>query len=261
MHSPLIYLHLARWFPAFLLLFLCGSVQAASTVLIWPINPIIEADQPATALWLENRGKQPVTLQVRVLGWSQADFRDVYRSQQAVVPSPPFVKVEAGSRQLVRLIRQGGQPAAPEDAYRVLIDEVPDAAGQATEASGLALQFRMRYSVPLFVSAKGVWTQPRSDLDRDPAEASQPKLTWRVQEERGVHYLLVRNDSTVHARLSHVRWEGKGRRLALLDGLLGYVLAGQQMRWPLPPGVAPGVGMTLILQLADNDTPISIPEY
>ncbi|MDG3720512.1 molecular chaperone, partial [Pseudomonas aeruginosa] len=58
---------------------------------------------------------------------------------------------------------------------------------------------------------------------------------------------------------SHVRWEGNGRSLALLDGLLGYVLPGRQMRWPLPPGLLPGAGMTLKAQLADNTPSISIP--
>ena len=262
MPSPHLPLRPGRWLAALLALLLGGPAQAASAVLIWPINPAIEADQPATALWLENRGKQPVTLQVRVLGWSQADFQDVYRNQQAVIPSPPFVKVEPGRRQLVRLIRQGGQPSTPEDAYRVLIDEVPDGdAGQTQRSPGLALQFQMRYSVPLFVSADGVWTQPRSDVERDPADATRPKLAWRLVEEQGKRYLPVRNEGSVHARLSHVRWEGNGRSLALLDGLLGYVLPGRQMRWPLPPGLLPDSGMTLKLQLADNDAPISVPGY
>lgn len=29
---------------------------AATSVLIWPIDPVLEADQKAGALWLENRG-------------------------------------------------------------------------------------------------------------------------------------------------------------------------------------------------------------
>ncbi|POO72253.1 molecular chaperone, partial [Bacillus subtilis] len=55
--------------------------------------------------------------------------------------------------------------------------------------------------------------------------------------------------------------EGNGRSLARLDGLLGYLLPGRQMRWPLPPGLLPDAGMTLKLQLADNDAPISVPGY
>lgn len=39
---------------------------AATSVLIWPIDPVLEADQKAGALWLENRGTAPANLQVRV---------------------------------------------------------------------------------------------------------------------------------------------------------------------------------------------------
>jgi fimbrial chaperone protein len=42
------------------------KVQAASSVLIWPIDPVLEADQQASALWLENRGDEPANLQVSV---------------------------------------------------------------------------------------------------------------------------------------------------------------------------------------------------
>ncbi|AZC24265.1 fimbrial biogenesis chaperone [Pseudomonas sessilinigenes] len=249
-----------HWLLAGLLL-LCGQAQAASAVLIWPVNPAIEADQGATALWLENRASQPVTLQVRVLAWTQEQFQDLYRSQQAVIPSPPFVTVEAGRRQLIRLIRLGAVPSVSEQAYRVLIDEVPDGSEPAPKQAGLALQFQMRYSIPLFISGAGIWTQPRADLDRDPASATRPQLAWRLVEEGGQRYLQVRNDGAVHARLSRVRWEGGGRSLPLLDGLLGYVLPGQQMRWLLPPGLAPGKGMSLMLQLSDNDAVVRVPGY
>ena len=101
----------AAGFAALLALLLGGPAQAASVVLIWPINPAIEADQLATALWLENRGKQPVTLQVRVLGWSQADFQDVYRNQQAVIPQPALRQGRAGPPATGQLVRQGSQPS------------------------------------------------------------------------------------------------------------------------------------------------------
>ena len=48
-----------------------GFGQAASSVLIWPIDPVLEADQQASALWLENRGTETANLQIRVFAWSQ----------------------------------------------------------------------------------------------------------------------------------------------------------------------------------------------
>ncbi|MEA3168872.1 MAG: fimbrial chaperone protein, partial [Pseudomonas sp.] len=51
-----------------------GQAQAASSVLIWPIDPVLEADQQASALWLENRGTETANLQIRVFAWSQSGF-------------------------------------------------------------------------------------------------------------------------------------------------------------------------------------------
>lgn len=55
-----------------------AKVQAASSVLIWPIDPVLEADQQASALWLENRGNETANLQIRVFAWSQSGFNDQY---------------------------------------------------------------------------------------------------------------------------------------------------------------------------------------
>lgn len=242
-------------------MFVCGAGQAASTILIWPINPVLESDQSATAVWLENRGSHPVTMQVRVMAWSQADYQDDYTAQKDIVASPPFARIESGQRQLVRLIRQGSQPTHPEQAYRLLIDEVPDASLDQPQSHGMAVRFQMRYSLPFFVTGPGIWTQPRGDKARDPGTATQPILHWRLTTEKNVRYVEVQNTGTVHARLSRVRWLSEGKELTLNNGLLGYVLAGQRMRWQLPPEIMPRTGMRLSVQLADNTPPVDIPAY
>ena len=242
------------------LLFLAPHIsQAASAVLIWPINPVLEADQTATSIWLENRGSEPVMMQVRLLAWSQADYQDDYTTQKDIVASPPFARIEPGKRQLVRIIRQGKPPVRAEDAYRILIDEVPAASADKPRPAGPAVQFQMRYSLPLFATGAGVWTQSRNDVQRDPATATQPKLSWQLTTVQGKRYLDVNNEGKVHARLSQVRWLGNGTEVTLTGGLLGYVLAGQRMRWPLPTTVAPKSGMRLLVQLADNTEPVEIP--
>lgn len=238
-----------------------GAVSAASAVLLWPINPVLEADQTASAVWLENRGSEPVTLQIRILSWNQANFSDEYAAQKDIVASPPFARIEPGKRQFVRLIRQGPLPARPEDAYRIIIDEVPGAPVEraAPRGSALGVQFQMRYSLPLFVTGPGVWTQTRNDVARDPATAAKPVLTWQLKTVQGERYLEVHNSGIVHARLSRVRWTGNNSEVTFNDGLLGYVLAGQTMRWRLPSTVTPKPGMRLSVQLADNTPPVEIP--
>ncbi len=62
-----------------------ASAQSPGSLLIWPVSPVIEGDQPAAALWLENPGKTPITLQVRVYAWAQQNGENVYAAQQDIL--------------------------------------------------------------------------------------------------------------------------------------------------------------------------------
>ncbi len=220
------------------LLLTARGAWAAASLMIWPIDPVLESDQRAAALWIENRDDRPVTLQVRVLGWRQADGADVYDETQArVAGSPPMATVAPGARQLVRLTRIA--PVAPggEDAYRVLIDEIPqpddDARASAGHAS-LGVKFQMHYSVPLFVYGDGQWTRDDPHRRRDRATAGRPALRWSLARDGGRRWLEVSNQGPVHARITHAVLESNGARVDLARGLLGYVLPGARMRWPVP---------------------------
>lgn len=200
-----------------------NAEAAPGAVLIWPVNPVIEAERQAGALWLENPGKAPVTLQVRIYAWAQADGKNVYAEQAAVIGTPPIVTIAPGEKQLVRLTRAGAPPASYEAPYRIVIDEIPiddpDAAG-----SGAAVAFRMRYSLPLFVLGTAA---PKK---KDSASVPLPSLGWQITGNGDDRQLAIRNDGAVHARLTDVTLGGT----PLAAGLLGYVLPGQTMRWPLP---------------------------
>lgn len=250
-------IHVRLPLVAGLLLATQQQALAAASILIWPIDPVIESQQPASALWLENRDAKQVYMQIRVLGWQQTAGEDDYRVQTEVVASPPVATIAPGKRQLIRLIRQTPVAAGQERAYRILIDEVP-LKQDAEQAQGaqLGLNFQMRYSVPLFVSGDGVWTKQDYQSPRDYASASQPKLAYRLLQQNGKRWLEVRNQGHVHARLSKVTLHGK----TLNAGLLGYVLPGSQMRFPLPAatGVASG---ELRAQINDNQQPVAIPAY
>ncbi|WP_443111482.1 fimbrial biogenesis chaperone [Burkholderia sp. FERM BP-3421] len=233
-----------------MLLLAARGTWAAASMMIWPIDPVMESDQRAAALWLENRDDQPVTLQVRVLGWRQVDGADVYDETQArVAGSPPMATVPPGARQLVRLTRIA--PVAPggEDAYRVLIDEIPQPDDEAPVSAGhasLGVKFQMHYSVPLFVYGEGQWTRDDPSRRRDPASAGRPALRWSLAREGGRRWLEVSNQGPVHARITQAVLESNGARVDLARGLLGYVLPGARMRWPVPGTFASGTRPTLV---------------
>lgn len=201
-----------------------GAAQQTGSVLIWPVNPVIETDKRAAALWLENPGKTPVSLQVRIYAWDQVGGKNVYASQEEVVGTPPIVTIAPGAKQLVRLTRMGPVPGKPETPYRIIVDEIP-APATAGSAAGAAISFRMRYSIPLFVIGTG---------DGRSADLPRPKLAWRIVKDAGTNFVEIRNDGSVRARLTEAFIDG---RTPLGNGLLGYVLPRRVMRWPLPPGV------------------------
>src|SRR3546814_12061008 len=59
-----------------------------------------------------------------------------------------MLEIAAGQQQLVRVIRATPLPAS-EQAYRILINELPPAAGSAHAG----LNFVMEFSVPIFVGS------------------------------------------------------------------------------------------------------------
>ncbi|EJM81950.1 fimbrial biogenesis chaperone [Pseudomonas sp. GM60] len=227
---------------AVLAMLLLGAVkvQAASSVLIWPIDPVLEADQQASALWLENRGNETANLQIRVFAWSQSGFNDQYQNQRDVIGSPPVAKIEPGQKQLVRLTRTREIPPGQELAYRIIIDEIPSATAPAGESgkTAAAIRFQMRYSVPLFAYGAGLWSKEDTSRKRDPKGAGLPDLSWRTVAVDGRPYVEVRNQGAVHARLTDVALKQGGQTKPLVEGLLGYVLPGAIMRWPAPGPMA-----------------------
>ncbi|WP_298090373.1 molecular chaperone [uncultured Sphingomonas sp.] len=234
-------LRLFRLF-AFLLLGLAAPAHAA-TVVIWPIDPVIAAGARATALWIENKGNAPVTLQVRTLRWTQEGGEDRHVDQDRIVASPPIATVAPGQRQLVRILRRDvADTGSGEQSYRLLIDELPPAidAKGADTAPRAQLAVQMRYSIPLFVHAGASAT-------------AQPVLAARITLAEGRRYLVVTNSGARHARLVDLR----GGRTPVLQGLIGYVLPGRRMRWPLPDAAADLGKLTVNVNGTDTVLPIT----
>ncbi|MFB4393564.1 MULTISPECIES: molecular chaperone [unclassified Pseudomonas] len=215
---------------------------AATSVLIWPIDPVLEAGQKAGALWLENRGSEPASLQVRVFAWRQGDYQEQFQAQREIIGSPPVATIAPGQKQLVRLTRTGSSPVGQEQAFRIIIDEIPSPlpAEAASEGPKAAIRLQMRYSVPLFVYGEGLWGRADPEGKRSADSVGQPQLSWRAVTVQGKPYVELRNTGPVHARLTDVVLAQGGQERPLVEGLLGYVLPGASMRWPVPAGTGAG---------------------
>ena len=199
------------------LLGLAAAAQSASAKGHLQARPTMLELAPGAAagrMTLANTGDEPVPAQVRVFAWIQKDGEDVLVPTTDVVLSPPIVTVPAGSEQLVRYVRQGKAPGSSDQAYRVVVDELPGKPKSRDAAVGIL----MRYVLPLFVRS---------------ADAEDAAVACRIDRGGAGALLECRNSGGRAAQLGATRLQGNGKSYELTAGLLGYVLPGSVRRWPL----------------------------
>lgn len=203
------------------------SAARAANLQVAPISLEFSPAEQAQSIWLSNSGTVSLRAQVRVLLWSQPNKADQLDPTRELVASPPAVEIAPGEKQLVRIIRL--QPAAPtqERTFRLIIDELPVAAAPGAPTQP-GLQFLLRHSVPVFVGVG----EPLP-ADGKPSDISALSASFQVNGAQAV--FSVKNAGAKRIKISQLVYvDADGRRVPLSPGLLGYVLAGQQMQWPLP---------------------------
>ncbi|UXI02017.1 molecular chaperone [Photobacterium sp. TY1-4] len=218
-----------KWGMVFFLL-MWPVISAANSLLIWPIYPKILANQKATSVWIENRGRNTAFLQVRIFRWDQRDGQDIFATQTQLLATPPFVQIPAGEKQLIRVIDQTLENQTQEYAFRVLIDELPPLRppGQPEDQhSRMGVNIRMRYSLPLFVYGKGF-------AEAGAQRIATPSLQAWLVTEAGEHYLRIWNHGRYHVRLTNmdVSTDENSAQFSI-PGLAGYILPNQYRQWPI----------------------------
>lgn len=230
-------------YTAVLALAFAHALASASGLQVSPVTLTLQASQNADGLWLSNTGDTVVHAQVRVYQWTQENGTEKLTPSRELLVSPPMVQLGTSERQLIRVIRAGVPAGTVENSYRVIIDELPV---EVKEKKGL--QLVLRYSVPIFIAAAG-------------AQSPAPQLTWSLRREDGQAVLEVANSGGMHAQLADLDFvDTVGRRTSVHAGLMGYVLPGARMRWPLKTSAeAFTLGGVLETKINGNATQENIP--
>ncbi|WAT13895.1 fimbrial biogenesis chaperone [Xanthomonas fragariae] len=220
------------------------SARAASLQLA-PTSLTLHAEQSADGLWLSNSGGVPVQVQTRAYRWTQRDGRDQLDPTPELLVSPPMRTLAAGERQLIRVIRATPAPTGQEVCYRIIVDELPNA-----DADRKGMQFVLRYSVPIFVLPPG---------KADP----EPTLNAHVVAgSDGNAQIQISNTGSGHAQIADLQHRVDGTAKTALNGLVGYVLPGQTMRWSLGAPLTQFGRGTIIARIngeADERTLLAVP--
>lgn len=208
--------------------FICASIVSlyslsslAASLQVAPISVAFSPQEKAKEIWLTNTSERPIRAQTRVLIWSQVAGQDQVNPTRDLVASPSITEIKAGEQQLIRIIRIAPQNTAVEQTYRLLIDELPSS-GQADAQTGL--QLLLQYSIPVFI-------QPTDSIAMRNGLTLLNQVNFQYQNQQ----LIVKNNAKSHIRISELTYiNPNGERIPLINGLVGYALAGQSMRWEIP---------------------------
>ena len=216
------------------------SVPAGAAALqVAPVRIDIPAPGSASKITLRNAGKDQINAQVRVFKWTQVKGKDTLAETRDVVASPPILKLDGEKSNVVRIVRTAKGPVQGEEAYRLIVDELPGAAGKP----GLSIKFVLRYSIPVFFRGA---KQKGADLD------------WSVSTKGGQTTLVVANNGDSHLRISGLAMAPSGGKAVSFDeGLVGYVLAKSTARFAFKRALKGArAGGTVLITAEGNDGPV-----
>ena len=215
----------------FALSFALWALPAAAGVFtISPVRLHLGPRDRAVAVALGNDGDSPLVLQAELFLWRQdAAGADVLTPTDDLVLAPPIVKLDPGTRQVVRLAMVVPRDATRQLTYRLVMREVPEA---LPRAPGVSVPVALAMSLPVFVTPPAARRDLACTLQRDGAQL------LAQCENRGSAYAQVRE-----LRLSRA-----GQPLAHFNGG-AYVLPGASRPIALQsePDVAPGPAQLALL--------------
>jgi fimbrial chaperone protein len=192
----------------------CAMPQAAS-LQVAPVLVEVPAPGATATLKLRNEGTKPLNAQIRIFQWTQVDGADVLTPTNDVAASPPVASLRPNTDYTVRIVRTKKEPAAKEEAYRLLVDELPEAGA----SQGASVSIALRYSIPVFFTMPG----------------TPPKLSWELQQRANKPVIVASNAGDRRVRLAKLKvTDGKGGVANFGDGLAGYVLGHSSVNFPVP---------------------------
>jgi fimbrial chaperone protein len=227
----------------FAVAFFAGLVESgaeAASLRVAPVVLDLKAPQAATSLRIWNDAQRAISVQVRIFRWSQENGRENFVPATDVVVSPPITKLRGGGENTIRVVRTSKTPVRGEESYRVIVDELPDAAGRRSGTVNLVI----RHSIPVFFAAP---------------DLKDPQPNWSVTSRSGGYQLNVSNSGDRRLRISDlVLQTARGGEVASQAGLLGYVLGQSTGSWFIPANGGKAGGGTLTISAESDAGPIKV---
>lgn len=234
-----------------------SATQTRSAVMqVSPVRVEFAPEQLAQSLDVFNPASYDLLAQARIMRWTQSNGQDVLVPALDMVASPAIMTVPPGQRQTMRLVRL--QPTVPEQelSYRVVVNELPRI--DTSQESGLNIL--LAHSIPVFVNTTSPPVLPNGNATK-PSATDLSLVQARIAPgQGGTADLHIRNGGKRALRVSNLyaqTSDGSGR--VVDQGLLGYVLPGQQMSWPVQLPYPSPPGLTLKARFNDDTDLQTLP--
>jgi len=194
-----------------------AGAAGAANLGVSPIRVALPADGRPGVVRVRNEAQDSALVQVEAVEW--AEDVDAAPVAGEVIAAPPVFELGGGEEQLVRLALRRPLANGVEQAYRLLITEVPQEVSAAN-----ALTFAVRLNLPVFATPEGAAPEPE----------------WRVQPAAGGGAeLVLANRGSAHLRVEALELRAKGgERPLFASERRAYVLAGEVDVWPLGQALA-----------------------
>jgi fimbrial chaperone protein len=163
----------------------CGLGSALAGFGVSPIRIDLDRVARTSSITVSNDDPDnPMRAQADAVSWVQdEDGNDRFEPTNELTFLPRIMTIPPADRQLVRVgIRV---PAtAQEKAFRLFIEEIPEARKQ--DGTGARIAVRVRFGIPVFV--KPLKEEVKGEIDR--LDISKSVLTMRVRNQGNVHLAI-----------------------------------------------------------------------
>jgi fimbrial chaperone protein len=192
---------------------------AAGTLQVNPVLVEIGGARRTGSVTVRNEEDVPVTIRAYPLAWRQDGGEDRYDETAELIVSPPVFTIAPHATQTVRAGARRPSPAPR--AYRLIIEEVPEAA-----PPGSGIRVALRLNLPLYANL---------------AAGRPADLSWRAYRQGDGQWAIeARNNGAGWVRVEQALAEA-ATGLRLEDGFsFGTVLPGGARRWLV--GADPRIG-------------------
>ena len=154
------------------------------------ISPVI-IDVPAggrAIVTVRNDSARAVLYQVTVMDWRVVNGADQHEPTQDFIASPPLFTLAPAASQVVRIGFRNPTRRPLEQAYRLVLAEVPQP-GAAPAAAGV-VNFALQYLLPVFVAPS--------------SRGAKPPLVWTLRTEGDAMVVRAHNPGTSRTALNMV---------------------------------------------------------